>query len=200
VSGASAGIAVRAALGPHGFAWLLEGQLAGTPRPGFVLDAECDLQDLQQAGITRLISLTEFPVDAAQAAAHGIRCACSPVRDMGAPSLPQARRLCLDIDAYRAAGEVVAVHCRAGLGRTATVLAAYWIWLEGGRVGADKALARVRSMQPAMVQSREQVDFLRRFADDVGLRAVTGTGSRPSHLENTSPCNKPSKPSLPPNT
>lgn len=31
------------------------------------------------------------------------------------------------------------------------------------------ALEHMHRVQPAMVQSREQIDFLRRFADDVGV-------------------------------
>lgn len=157
------------ARGPRGFAWLLEGQLAGAPRPGFVLDVESDLEALRRAGILWLIALTDVALDAAQASKRGIRWVSSPVRDRGAPTLVQARELCMEIDMHLAAGEAVAVHCQAGLGRTATVLAAYWIWMGKGAVDASEALDHVRSVQPAMVQSPEQVDFLRRWAEDVRI-------------------------------
>lgn len=155
---------VSAACGPRGFLWLLPGQLAGTPWPGIVHPVSYDLDALRHVGVTCLISLTESPFDAALAASHGIACHASPMPDMRAPSHPQALALCAQLDALLAAGEVVAVHCHAGLGRTGTVLAAYWLWLGRGERSAVSALEDVRRIEPGWVQSSAQVKFLEEFA------------------------------------
>jgi atypical dual specificity phosphatase len=153
-----------AASGPRGFVWLMPGQLAGTPWPGIVHGAEYDLQALRNVGVTHLVSLTEDPFNPAIASPHGISCTACPMPDMQPPSHAQALELCQRIDQLLAAGEVVAVHCRAGLGRTGTVLAAYWLWLGRGRVGALQALEDVRRREPGWVQSASQVKFLEEFA------------------------------------
>lgn len=157
-------VARSAAWGPRGFLWLLPGQLAGTPWPGVVHDVRYDLDALRSVGITRLISLTEEPFDPALAGEFGINCLASPMPDMAPPTLEQGLVLCRAIDRALAAGEVVAVHCHAGLGRTGTVLAAYWLWRGCGRIGAPQALEDVRRVEPGWVQSESQVRFLEEFA------------------------------------
>lgn len=153
--------------GPRGFVWLMDGLVAGTPLPGVLHDTDADLRALHEVGITRLISLTETPFDPATAAPHGICCAASPMPDMHAPSLAQAVQLCQDIDRFLAAGERVAVHCKAGLGRTGTVLGAYWIWRHAGPITGEQALSHIRRLESGMVQSAEQEAFLSLFADAI---------------------------------
>lgn len=160
-----------AARGPRGFTWLLAGRLAGTPWPGIVQPLGYDLDALRSVGVTRLVSLTEEPFDAAIALPYGIVCESCPMPDMHPPTPEQARHLCGAIDAWLLHGDVVAVHCRAGLGRTGTVLAAYWLWRAGGALGAVRALEDVRRLEPGWVQSRAQVDFLEEFARDLTRQA-----------------------------
>lgn len=150
-----------AAAGPRGFLWLKRGQLAGTPLPGVYYDMEYDLKALKRVGVTRLLSLTETALDEARLAPFGIKSTWEPVPDMQAPSIEQGERICQALDQSLAQHEVIAVHCRAGLGRTGTVLAAHLIW-EGH--GALDALEAVRSIEPRWVQSQAQVEFLEAFA------------------------------------
>ncbi|CAN5398481.1 hypothetical protein BH10PSE16_BH10PSE16_42480 [soil metagenome] len=150
--------------GPRGFVWLIPGKLAGTPLPGIVRDTLHDLDALRNAGITRLISLTETPFDAPLAALYGIQCTTLPIRDMNAPTSTQAWFLCESIDRFLQRGEVLAVNCKAGLGRTGTVLAMYLIWLSGGQVSGAGAIEHVRSMEAGMIQSLAQEKFLEKFA------------------------------------
>lgn len=51
-------------------------------------------------------------------------------------------------------GEVLAVHCKAGIGRTGTILAA-WLIREGG-MSAATAIERLRRINPAYVQTETQ--------------------------------------------
>lgn len=148
-------------LGPRGFLWLKNGLLAGTPKPGVFVDAEYDLIALRRVGVTVLVSLTTPLFDPALLQAHGMRGLWFPIEDMKAPELGNARVLCQRIAELMAAGEVVAVHCHAGLGRTGTVLAAQLIW--EGHTALD-ALEAVRRIEPRWVQSDEQVAFLDAFA------------------------------------
>lgn len=170
--------------GPRGFLWLLPGQLAGTPWPGVFQDVRYDLDALRAVGVTRLISLTEELFDASLAAEFGMECMNSPMADMHPPTLDQGIDLCVSIDNFLMDGEVVAVHCRAGLGRTGTVLAAYWLWRAGGSMNALKALEDVRRIEPLWVQSQAQVNFLQEFAPVVANRFLyRKTSHDPGHFD-----------------
>ncbi len=163
------------AIGPRGFLWLKQGKLAGTPVPGVYFDMEYDLKALKRVGVTTLLTLTENALDETRLAPFGIRSIWEPVPDMQAPSLDQGVRICERIEQLLSQNEVVAVHCRAGLGRTGTVLAAHLIW-EG--YGALDALETVRSIEPRWVQSQAQVEFLESFARTAAsARSAAGRGS-----------------------
>jgi atypical dual specificity phosphatase len=149
------------AAGPRGFLWLKRNMLAGTPVPGVYFDMEYDLKALQRVGVTTLVTLTETALDESRLAPFGLKSIWEPIPDMAAPSIEQGKRLCQQIEQLHTRNEVVAVHCRAGLGRTGTVLAAHLIW--EGR-GALDALETVRSIEPRWVQSQVQIEFLEEFA------------------------------------
>lgn len=153
---------VSDAFGPRGFLWLERGLLAGTPVPGVFHDMDYDLAALRRVGVTWLITLTEQRLDDARLARHGIRSAWHPVVDMAAPSIMEAVAICRVVDQLIDDGEVVAVHCYAGLGRTGTILATYLIW-QGSN--ALDALETVRRVEPRWVQSEVQVSFLEKFAE-----------------------------------
>lgn len=163
---------VRETLGPRGFLWLKKGLLAGTPRPGIVQDLEYDLDALKRVGVTTLVSLTTKPVDAEALKSYGIQGLWMPIKDMHAPGLEEAELMCRKAAGLMAQGHVVAYHCRAGLGRTGTMLAAHLI-MEGK--SALDALESVRRIEPRWVQSDEQVRFLERFSEFVsGRREMNG--------------------------
>ncbi len=148
------------AAGPRGFLWLKRNRLAGTPVPGVYFDMEYDLKALQRVGVTTLVTLTETALDDARLAPFGLKSIWEPIPDMAAPTIEQGIRLCRQIERSLTLHEVVAVHCRAGLGRTGTVLAASLIW-EGQR--ALDALEAVRKIEPRWVQSHAQIKFLEEF-------------------------------------
>jgi atypical dual specificity phosphatase len=160
---------VNDSFGPRGFLWLKKGQLAGTPRPGIFHDIDYDLKALQRVGVTCLLTLTEREPEVEEMRQYAIANIWSPIRDMASPSLTQAVDICKKIDKALLQGAVVAVHCRAGLGRTGTILAAYLIW-EGAE--ALSALEIVRRVEPRWVQSEEQVAFLEKFASVLAERAA----------------------------
>lgn len=146
---------------------MFEGQLAGTPKPGLLLDTQQDLRALRDAGISHLLSLTELPFPPAEARLSDISCSALPMPDMQAPSVVDGLALCEWIDRLLQAGHAVAVHCKAGLGRTGTVLAMYAIWHTKAEWDAQKAITKVRSLHAGMIQSVAQESFLEEFAREV---------------------------------
>jgi len=151
---------------PRGFLWLLPGELAGTPRPGVFADEQTDIASLTRVGISTLISLTqrppiEPPYDEEALRAADIEQLVFPIEDMHAPSFELAKEICKRIDQRLNERKKVAVNCRAGLGRTGTILASYLIW-KG--VAPMEAFEDVRSINPKWIQSQLQIDFLEGFS------------------------------------
>lgn len=152
---------------PPGFRWVLPGRLAGMPKPGLLRDAEEDLASIAHAGVGTLVSLTEEPFPPARLRAFGIEAIHLPIRDMDVPAIGRAADLCRRVQRKLDAAEVVAMHCHAGLGRTGTLLAALLVWQ--GATSVD-ALAKVRAVEPRMVQNAAQERFVAAFADAFGPR------------------------------
>lgn len=169
---------VSESFGPRGFLWLLKGRLAGTPLPGVFFDLAYDLKALQRVGITCLISTTQAPVPEKELQQYGIQGKAFPILDMGVPTLEQAVEICRYIDTMLDAGENIAVHCRAGLGRTGTVLALYLIWQHAD---ALDALEKIRNIEPRWVQSDEQIEFLDEFSDYTMNNESLSKGSTNHH-------------------
>ncbi len=161
---------VPGAQGPRGFLWLKKGLLAGTPRPGIIQDLDYDLKALKRVGITTLVSLTTTPVDQADLERFGIKGIWMPIIDMCAPGLEEALAMCRTVDRLMKDGEAVAYHCRAGLGRTGTMLASQLIF-EG--VPALEALEKIRRIERGWVQSEAQVIFLQNFCNYMPAFKVT---------------------------
>lgn len=165
-----------AGFGPRNFLWLREGEIAGTARPGLVLDLDLDLIALQRVGISVLVSLESevAAVDAQSLGRFGITGLALPIQDMGVPSLEEADDLCSNITRLIGQGEAVALHCKAGLGRTGTMLVALLI-SEG--MSAREALDVARNIEPRWVQSQEQAEFLlayEKFVADKSAQQAPG--------------------------
>lgn len=160
----------------QGFYWLIDGALAGCPRPGSrrgeradgdaseereaaALDE--DLLWLRGRGIRALLSLTETPLEAHALARYDFATVHLPVDDLHAPTPAQLHYALAFIDRQQALGSPVAVHCLIGQGRTGTVLAAHRI-----RAGStpDAAIAELRALSPGAISAAEQEAALRAFA------------------------------------
>lgn len=146
--------------GPYGFRWMRPGQLAGTPMPGVVRPVEEDLKALSRVNITLLVTLTMEPFDAELLASVGINACHFPIIDMQAPTLEATADFCRFLDHRLEQGDIIALHCLAGIGRTGTMLATFEIW-KGST--AEQAFAAARQIHPRWVQSQAQYDFLTRF-------------------------------------
>lgn len=154
--------------GPKGFRWLIPGKLAGCPMPGAVAPLEHDLELLRNVGVTILVNLTERPMTQTAIPAFGLRTIHMKVEDRDAPPLLWMKLLLAQVDKFIQQGEVIAVHCFAGLGRTGTVLGA-WLVKEG--LTADEALRRLRLIEPGFVQSTVQEELLHELETNLLIRA-----------------------------
>lgn len=158
---------------PGGFHWILVNRLGGMQRPGLLQDESQDLEALRRLGCQTLVSLTQKPfnVDKLQRAG-GIRGLHFPIKDMGVPELEAAENLSAQISSWIDAGWVTILHCKAGLGRTGTMLASILIYRGENSV---RAIGTVRGINPLYIQSLEQLEFLSEFAqyltDKQGLNA-----------------------------
>lgn len=159
----------------QGFYWLIEGVLAGCPRPGdgarmdpgrdddtAVAALDADLDWLREHGIRALLTLTETPLQVSALERHGFATLHLPVDDLTAPTPEQLEMALAFIDRQRAAGRAVAVHCKVGQGRTGCVLAAYLI---RSGTAPEEALGHLRAICPGAVGMPEQERALRAFAE-----------------------------------
>jgi len=174
-AGLSANSVVSGYYGPRGFHWLAPGLLGGAARPGLMTEIENDLEALARVKTKLLVTLTEeWQPDAALMARYGIDSLYLPIPDQFPPTLEEAREVCAIVDERLEAGEAVVYHCRAGKGRTGTMLAAQLIWRG---VGAADALVETRRMNKYWIESQEQEDWLPLF--DAFCQRGGATGPSP---------------------
>jgi predicted protein tyrosine phosphatase len=152
---------------PHGDSyWVWPGRLIAGSHPAAHLSA------LGEAGIGTYIDLTHPPAPPAPyAAALGdtARWQGFPIVDYSVPGKPLMRRILDAIDASIAEGQVVYVHCHAGVGRTGTTVGC---WLVEQGLTGDEALALIAAKRqvvsrlaysPHSPETDAQRDFVRRW-------------------------------------
>ncbi len=136
--------------------WIDEPILLGSSNP-----TDRELEDLYREGFRTIISLLDeneqtpyYEVTAT--AARGFKRYSIPIRDFTAPTLADFKRF-LDIVADSLRTGKVLVHCQAGIGRTGTMGAAYWI--KKG-LSASEAIKKIRNSMPVAVEIPEQEESL----------------------------------------
>jgi atypical dual specificity phosphatase len=140
--------------------WIDEPRLLGSCNP-----TTEDLATLRADGFGIIVSLLEEDLqppayDLARVEAMGYARHNIPVGDFHPPGVEQLLEF---LDLMRQLGEdaKVVVHCQAGIGRTGTFAAAYWI---AKGLTVDEALSRVREARPFAVETPEQRAVLDQFA------------------------------------
>lgn len=144
----------------QGFSWVVPGELAAMPVPGRDRPLEQDAAFLQQEGIRVLVSLTEERPDVEVLARRSIDQIHIPIQDYAPPTLEQMIEFVAVVEATVAAGNPVAVHCTAGLGRSGTMAAVY---LVAAGASANEAISTVRQLRPGSIETSAQEDAVQRF-------------------------------------
>jgi atypical dual specificity phosphatase len=142
---------------PPGFSWVDAPHFAALAFPS---DAE-DLAWLRKHGIDILISLTEETPTRRGINDAGLLSVHIPISDMAAPTQVQLKHAVETIERATASKMGVAVHCAAGLGRTGTILAAYFV--QKGMHAVD-ALDHVRRMRPGSIETSEQEEAVLEYS------------------------------------
>ena len=138
------------------FSWVIPDKLAGSMGPVH----EEELVYLKDQGIGAIVRMEPRTISGDGV---GMADLGEYVPDMHPPTFPQVDRM-IDFIQNQIANEVpVAVSCRAGMGRTGTVLACYLVYI--GCNNARDAIEHLRTLRPGSLESPSQQDFVYRYEE-----------------------------------
>lgn len=111
----------------------------------------------------RLLGIEDLPSACKSEAIELVR---FTIKDLSTPT-PDAgfTRFIADIGDSLNEGRTVAVHCRAGLGRTGLLAACTIVAVSGGNIDGKRAVEMVRCARSGTVETVEQEKFVIDFAD-----------------------------------
>ena len=142
---------------PHNFSWVIPDKLAGCAVPSY----SSEIDGLVDLGVTKLITLSEEKLpaqmnlrDSVSGLKHEIH-GC--VEFEGIP-VDKIVKIIDSIENEIGAGGKVVVHCRAGNGRTGTVLAAFI--MKENNLSSREAIAFVRKLRRWSVETQGQENCL----------------------------------------
>lgn len=141
------------------FSWLIPGEVAGHAGA----ESVGDLRYLKVKGIKALVRMAQPSkalVKAGQVVSVGFTDCYEPTPDFTAPNRYQLDRMIAFIRTSLDEGRPVGVSCRAGLGRTGTVLACY---LVSRGYTASAAIAEVRSKRPGSIETQAQEEAVKTY-------------------------------------
>ncbi len=145
---------------PLAFTWVDKPYLAAMAKPR----SEEELRWLRDHAIDVIITLTEEPPQRKLINQVGLMLVHIPIFDFAAPTQQDLQNA---VDAIRKAkdsGMGVAVHCAAGLGRTGTILAG---WFVAQGMNSSEAIHHVRHLRPGSIETEEQEEAIHLYARDL---------------------------------
>ena len=142
---------------PQAFTWLIPGRLVACVHPAV---GEQAAAELLRGRVSLLINLHELPDPRELLSRIGAESLHMPVPGSYPPTQDQLDRGVAAIIHALGAGQRVAVHCGAGLGRTGTLLAAYLVSLG---MDSEAAIERIRTVRPGSIETLEQEQAVHEF-------------------------------------
>ncbi|MEM2277000.1 MAG: dual specificity protein phosphatase family protein [Thermoproteota archaeon] len=153
--------------------WVLDNVIAASP----IAKSIDDVESWKKAGLKAIAVLAE-PQEIARYWGNvsnyfkaledkGFEFTYSPIRDFHAPDLIQLENLVEWIDARVKLNKPVLVHCRAGIGRTGTIIAAYLV-KKGYAV--EDAISTVRRVITLALEVDEQVSIVYEYHEALRSR------------------------------
>ena len=122
-----------------------------------------DMERLQQQGVSAVINLcAEREDDQERLGQAGMAYLWIPVIDMCAPTFEQIAEGVCWIERQLLADRVIYIHCAAGVGRSATLLASWYMYAHG--VTVSQALALLKTRRPQVSLTRRQMQCLHAYA------------------------------------
>lgn len=158
------------------------GRLAIMARPRADDWLEAEVAEWKAAGLDVVVSLLErgevselgLQREPELCQASGIEFISFPIPDRGVPEVREALQIASSTAAGIAEGRSIAVHCRAGIGRSSTIAACALICLG---IDAGEALALIKDARGLTVpDTEEQRDWIMAFgrAEKSGIKPASG--------------------------
>jgi len=147
------------------FSWVIPNRLAGCAGP----QDFSDLLFLRRQGINSVVRLAEeyiVQVSREEIAKSGLKDFHEPIKDSTAPSQNQINRIVCYVRKSIDNGDVIAVSCDAGIGRTGTILVCILISLEHSTQEALDIVERTRRYRAWEVN--EQYEAILDYAKTLG--------------------------------
>jgi atypical dual specificity phosphatase len=136
-----------------------------------------DIERLQRQGIGAVLNLcAERQDDTVRLAEAHMDYLWLPVIDTCAPTLAQMFHGVKWIEQQLDAGRSIYIHCAAGIGRSATMLACWYIYAQG--MSVYEALRFLKARHPQVALTRRQLRRLHEFMDSLMLLAPQRAYSR----------------------
>jgi atypical dual specificity phosphatase len=121
------------------------------------------VDDMAAAGVRAVVNTcAEYRGPTARYARHGIEQLHTPTLDFTPPTLSDIEQAVDFVEAHRARGQTVYIHCKAGRGRSATV-ALCWLMAHRGMT-PEQAQCHLESVRPHVNRSLFERDVVRQFA------------------------------------
>lgn len=155
---------INSAMSLSNFSWIREGELAVSGQPRGLHD----LLDARERGIRAVVALTEEANTPSEFEECGLVWIHLPVTDFHPPTLAQLRAFTEFAEEQRSHGNALLIHCAAGHGRSGTVAACHFV-SQGMEPAA--ALAEIRRLRPGSVETAEQEDIVRAWAEHIRSRS-----------------------------
>ena len=149
--------------------WIEKDTLAASGIP----IGEKDLLSLFEQGIRAIITLTEHPltiqaeIESDVLDEIGLTCLHAPILDQHPPNSETMWKTIRFIDQMKAQDQPTLIHCHAGVGRTGTVLHAYYL---AAGMSLEETKVKVKKLKPSsqfLMLSDKQKVFLESFAEEL---------------------------------